>query len=577
MKKISLKLIILLLLSSLIPMLIFGIISIITSKEVNYRVITYGNLSTARRAADQIDQYISNSISILKALSENISKADLKAWQIERMLKNYILEFERFNEISLFDLNGRSIATSRFNVADSLRPSDEARQMVLKGEIYRSRVFVSEDLTPIMLLGLPIKRLNKIDGIMVARLNLVAMWDLVDGIKIGQDGYAFVASKDGRLIAHGSGDAKPDVLRQADMKGTRVVQSALDNKEGWEIYKNKKGVEVVGVSVPIRSFGWGLVIEQPTSEAFQTAKKLSIKLTILIFFVLFLMLAVGYLGGRWQIIGPINELIRGTRLISKGDLNTRVSISTGDEFQQLGDSFNLMIGRLRDLELEIRQNERSIFFGKIASGLVHDLRHPVRNIENMGKLLTKIYNDEGYRERFKETIDRELGNINRFLDDLHNLTRPVPMTIIGIDLGAFIDEAIKPFLEEMARSKIELKKEFSINNIKVSADRFALERIFKNIATNAIDAMQKGGKLTIRTISCPNNVILEVIDTGIGIDKERLPSLFTDYQTTKKKGLGLGLATTKRLIEEMGGSISVDSTEGRGTRFILTFPPFMAQ
>lgn len=577
MNRVSLKLAILLIASSILPMLIYGITSVITSRQANFSTVIEGNLSTARRAADQIDQYTSNSISILKALSENISKSDLKSWQIERMFKNYLLEFDRFKEISLFGLDGRAIATSRFDKKDVSAEGDEARDMILKEGIYRSEVFISEELLPIMIIGLPIKRLGEIDGYMVARLNLVDIWDLVDGIKIGEEGYAFVVSKKGKLLAHGSGNSKPDVLKGIDLSGTVIVQSIMDKKEGQGIYKNTNKIEVLGVSIPIRPLGWGLVIEQPTGEAFKTAKKLAKKLAIGSFFVLFLMIGIGYLGGRWQIMRPINELIRGIRGVSGGDLDTRVAISTGDEFERLGDSFNMMAGRLKDLEGEIRANERSVFFGRIAAGLVHDLRHPVKNIENMSRLLTRVFNDEGYRENFKKTVERELGIINRFLDDLHNLTHPKPLAIIGIGLDGFIDEAIKPFEEEMARSRIELKGELSDKDMKISADRFALERIFKNLITNAIDAMPEGGILTIRTISCPNNVILEIIDTGIGIERGRLPFLFTDYQTTKKKGLGLGLPTTKRLMEEMGGSISADSIKGRGSRFILAFPHFTAQ
>lgn len=578
MNRISIKLAILLVVSSILPMLIYGITSVITSRQANFSTVIEGNLSTARRAAEQIDQYTSNSISILKALSENISKSDLKSWQIERMFKNYLLEFERFKEISLFDLNGRAVATSRFDSKDASAISNEARDIILKEGIYKSEVFISEELLPIMIISLPIKRLGEIDGYMVARLNLVDIWDLVDGIKIGEEGYAFVISKKGKLLAHGSGNSKPDVLKGVDVSGgTEVVQSVLNNREGQGIYKNSNKIEVLGVSIPIRSLGWGLVIEQPTGEAFKTAKKLAKKLAIGSFFVLFLMMGIGYFGGRWQIMRPINELIRGIKLISKGDLDAKVSISTGDEFERLGESFNMMAGRLKDLEGEIRANERSVFFGRIAAGLVHDLRHPVKNIENMSRLLTRVFNDEGYRENFKKTVERELGIINRFLDDLHNLTHPKPLAIIGIGLDGFIDEAIKPFEEEMARSRIELKGELSDKDMKISADRFALERIFKNLITNAIDAMPEGGILTIRTISCPNNVILEIIDTGIGIEKGRLPFLFTDYQTTKKKGLGLGLPTTKRLMEEMGGSISADSIKGSGSRFILAFPHFTAQ
>ena len=107
MKKISSKLIVLLVLSALIPMVTFGTISIWTSRRATYASVSQGNLNVAQRAAEQIELYVSNSIDVLKALAENINRADLKDWQKERIIKNYVINFEEFEQIYITDKEGR--------------------------------------------------------------------------------------------------------------------------------------------------------------------------------------------------------------------------------------------------------------------------------------------------------------------------------------------------------------------------------------------------------------------------------------------------------------------------------------
>jgi nitrogen fixation/metabolism regulation signal transduction histidine kinase len=172
------------------------------------------------------------------------------------------------------------------------------------------------------------------------------------------------------------------------------------------------------------------------------ARKMTYQLATLIITFVILMTIIGLWGGR-QIVGPIRDLIRGTRAVSRGDLSQRVQVNTRDEFSELGRSFNRMTEELVKLQEEIRRNERAVTFGRIASGLVHDLKHPIKSIENSSKLLLKMYNESHYRETFHKTVSREFSNINRFLDDLHNLTHPIPLKPIPLNIHKTIDEAIE--------------------------------------------------------------------------------------------------------------------------------------
>lgn len=575
---ISTKLITLLILSALLPMILFGILSIWTSRQTTYTSLSEGNLNVAKRAADQIALYVTHSLSILEALSQHLSKTDLQEWQKERVIKNHVIHFEQFHQIFLTDQTGREVITSRLGGEGSDHSQEAPFQRAMKGETSVSEVFISDNLAPSITLALPLTGLNRINGALIAEVNLIDMWRLVDSIRIGERGYAFVVSKGGLLIAHGAPEAKGKVLRQEEMTHLAIVRSVLKDRSETQVYQDSNGKEYLGVSAPIPSLGWGVIIEQPTEEAYAPARKMTFHLTALVLAFLLLMIIIGYLGGRWQVVAPIRELINSTRAISTGNLDEKVRISTGDEFQELGEAFNRMTERLKELQEDIRRNERSVTFGRIAAGLVHDLRHPIRNIENSSRLLPRMSNNPASQETFTKTVEREFGKINRFLDDLYNLTHPTPLAPIPLKAHTTLSECLEPFQEEITQRGIRLVLKFHPDPLEIWADRFAVGRVFTNIIHNAIEAMPEGGQLTVSTgkekdaQKRQDFVRITFSDTGSGIPPERLSTLFTDYTTTKRKGLGLGLAISKKIVEELQGSISVESTVGRGTTVTLCFP-----
>jgi signal transduction histidine kinase len=106
----------------------------------------------------------------------------------------------------------------------------------------------------------------------------------------------------------------------------------------------------------------------------------------------------------------------------------------------------------------------------------------------------------------------------------------------------------------------------------MDGDRFALGRVYRNLITNAIQATPAGGRITVTTSRANERVAINVTDTGAGIAPDRLGRIFDDFVTTKKNGLGLGLAVSKRIVEQLDGTIDVASEVGRGTSFTLQFP-----
>jgi signal transduction histidine kinase len=119
---------------------------------------------------------------------------------------------------------------------------------------------------------------------------------------------------------------------------------------------------------------------------------------------------------------------------------------------------------------------------------------------------------------------------------------------------------------------LTLRVELSPQPAMIEGDVFALGRVYRNLILNAIQATAPGGLIVVTTEARDDRVQVRVYDTGCGIPPERLPVIFEDFVTTKRRGLGLGLAISRKIVEQLGGRISVVSEVGRGTTFVLDFP-----
>ena len=211
-------------------------------------------------------------------------------------------------------------------------------------------------------------------------------------------------------------------------------------------------------------------------------------------------------------------------------------------------------------------------FGRMAAGLVHDLSHPIQNIGNSSRLLLRDDVDPDSRDMFRRTIERELGTLKRFMDDLRNLVKPKPIERFAMDVNGSVNEIVESMRSEAERNALVMHTHFADGPLVIQGDRFALGRVYRNLITNAIQATPAGGSVTITTARTGNRVEIRVSDTGTGIPPERLAAIFDEFVTTKRRGLGLGLAISKRIVEQLDGTIDVESEVGRGTAFTLRFP-----
>jgi len=555
--------------AAVMPLLAYGAVSMYSLRTGAQATVVQGNLNVARQVSEQIDLYVTSSVKILKAVAADLQQTGLASWQQDRILKNYVLEFPEFKELTLLDENGNPEVSSRLGKPSATVPDSESARI---DDVMISRFSVDNDLLPTAVLAIRLSD-SQNEGWLVGRLNLEELWRMVDRIRVGEKGFASVITGEGQLLAHGDPNEKSRVARGDRMSDHPLMRLMNDHKADQTVsaeYADPRG-PVLGVAARIPSLGWTVLVEQPQSEAFAIPFALQRQLEIAIALALLAMLAVGYLWGR-SFINPILALTRGTRELAAGHLDQRVVVDSTGELGQLGDAFNNMADRLVELQENVRKTERQAVFGRVAVGLVHDLSHPIQNIGNSCKLIVKMFDDMDYRESFKRTVDREFEQVKRVLEDLRNLAKPKPLEKYPLDVNKALHGLAESMLASAESSGISLETEFVFGPLWIEGDLYALNRVHRNLLTNALQATLPRGRVIIRTMRTGEQAVIEIADTGSGIPAERLNTIFDDYYTTKKQGLGLGLALSKKLVEQLGGTISVTSQVAAGTTFTLQFP-----
>ena len=568
-RHIAIRFALLLAIAAVVPLLLYGIVSLLSLQRGTRDSVVTGNQNVATRAAEEIRRYVTTNAQLLKALAADLQETGLQPWQQERILKNYVLRFREFHEITLFDESGGVVATSRIGAPRLQIPRDPA--LTVDG-VDMSPITIDNDLLPTAVFGVHLTRLSQPAGWLTGEFSLEEMWRMVDRIRIGDHGFAMVVAPNGELIAHGDPDRKALVALARNMADHPLMPPVRSSKEGTPVSNDydDEGTRKLGVAIRVPPLEWTVIVEQPTSEAYANAARLQRQLYGMIAAALFIIGAVGYFFGR-SFIRPILVLKRGTQAVASGLLDTRVDIRTGDEFSDLGDAFNTMAKRLIDLQENVKRQERQAVIGRMVAGLVHDLAHPIQNLGNSSRLIAREDMDAESRQSIRATIERELEILKRFMDDLRNVVKPRPVEKFPLDVNASLSEIVEPLRIEGERVGVTLEARYASEALVIDADRFALGRVYRNLITNAIQATQPGGSVTVTTARRDDQVEICVADTGSGIAPERLAQIFDDFVTTKRRGLGLGLAISKRIVEQLDGTIVVESELGRGTAFTLRF------
>jgi len=228
---------------------------------------------------------------------------------------------------------------------------------------------------------------------------------------------------------------------------------------------------------------------------------------------------------------------------------------------------------VRHLKREIERNQRLASIGSLAAGVAHEIRNPLSSIKGFATYFRERYRENQEDSRTADIMVKEVDRLNRVIGQLLDYSRPLDMRREPRVPENLILHALK-VIEGQAREKgIAVKTDLARPVPEVMADPDKMEQVFLNLYLNALEAMEKGGVLSVALRTHPGRrVRIEIADTGAGIRKGDLPRVFDPYFTTKPSGTGLGLAIVQKIVEAHDGEIRVESEPGKGTTVSVILP-----
>lgn len=308
---------------------------------------------------------------------------------------------------------------------------------------------------------------------------------------------------------------------------------------------------------------------------------------------------------RRMLQGPLAALTEGTSRLGSGELGYQIPYQSSGELQELANSFNAMSSQLehahqeinawnRTLEERVEQKtrelsgaqeemlrvERMASIGKLAAVVAHEINNPLAGILTYSKLLKKRLGKESEPNAenigMLDLMESESRRCGEIVKNLMTFGRPTSVNMEPSDLNSVIDRCVRLVQHQLKLKNIELHLDLDKTLPPVRCDHGQIEQVLLALVMNAIDAMPNGGNLSLASRTNPDSdsVQLEVRDDGVGMPKEVIAKMFEPFFTTKEhgRGLGLGLAISRNIVDRHGGKISVASEPGRGTVFTIGLP-----
>jgi two-component system sensor histidine kinase PilS (NtrC family) len=228
---------------------------------------------------------------------------------------------------------------------------------------------------------------------------------------------------------------------------------------------------------------------------------------------------------------------------------------------------------LRELEDAMQRSRRLADLGRVAAGLAHELRNPLAAMSGSLELLQSNGSLPPDERRLMDIVLREAFRLNGLVTDLLEYTRPAPLRRVQTDLSVLLDEALQVFANDPAAARVRVERD--LTPVSIACDPDQTRQVFWNLVVNAAQAAaREGGVGRVRVACRPDarGARIVVEDDGPGIPAADLSRIFLPFFTTKQNGTGLGLPTVQRVVDAHHGSVAVESSPGRGTRFVVQLP-----
>ncbi len=507
--------------------------------------------SSARYIEERIQGHISiGEIFVTRPLLLSaIKRGDVK--EMTRHLKLFIDNSRNIER--LFMTNPRGIIIADYPVVMAVHGGDRSDKDWYKGVSKGWTPYVSEfyirgakPLRYIFAIAVPIRSEGKVIGILAMQPEADYLKDVLKGIELGE-GHIYVVDKKGHLIHH------PDYTldRIVDFSGIPAVRKVMKGQKGLEETTGHEGRgPVFSAYHPVRQWGWGVIVDKPVSVVLEPVRRVSLWLFPI---TGFLLVVGGFFAYRWA------EMLAGSKKAA----------------EELA---------LKTKEAEEANRAKSDFL----AGMSHELRTPLNSIIGFTDAMIRGLAGQMSKEQtqYLKYIHESGNHLLDLINDLLDLSKveagKMELELSGFDIGETIKNSLVMFVEKAAKHNITLGADVPADIGAVRADERKVKQVIFNLLGNAMKFTPDGGSVLVSVRKTAGqdggHIEVSVSDTGIGISLEDRKKLFQPFQQLetgyekKYSGTGLGLSLCKRFVELHGGSIWLESEQGKGSKFSFTIP-----
>ena len=552
LRSLNRNIILIIIIVSVIPLILVSS-TIYRQFRASYQEKVHDHLRELVQSHSQnIDNFLQEKLSDIRFLSDSCGRENLTDITfIQERLAALQKDFgQDFVDLGVVNSQGEQIAyAGPFKLGQADYSDSEWFQEAIQSDFFISDVFLG-------LRGLPhfiIAVRNNWEGdhwILRATIDFVAFTTLVENIRLGQTGFAFILNREGKLQTTPKTRPSMDMIdsktiyeeflaNQQNSPGKIRIATKTDSSRHKNIY----------IAASIKNGDWLLVYQQRMADAFTDLNKTFMITTALMF--------VG-------LIGIIIMAFTLSRTIVQ-------RVAKADAEKQMMSKKVVETGKLASV-------------GELASGVAHEINNPIAiMVEEAGWIGDLMEEEEFEKSENRSEIERAVEKIqyhgNRckeITSKLLSFARKTDTTVHDVDINALLEELVALSSQRAKYGMVEIQIDFQEDLPSLRASTSELQQVFFNLINNAIDAMDPdGGTLRISSRQRENTLAIAVSDTGKGIPEANLDRIFDPFFTTKPvgKGTGLGLSICYGIIEKMGGKVEVSSTVGTGTTF-STFLPF---
>lgn len=511
----------------------------------------------ADRTVDALNNHLDAAVNLLTVLGRNLTP-DVPPAAAGRLLSTALNTQPILLDLWVHDAIGRPRhALHRFRKSKPLSSAEWPRVKTIVGRdgVFLGRIQIVPQSSPRLVACVPLLNASsRVQGYLVARLNLYVLAQSLNTLASGAGGNAYLLDGEGRLWAESTEGDTPAFSGSLPAAWTdpRWTQGA---------YTRPDGRSVLGVKKPLRGVKGWLVFERPAHSALAVAREVRRRVWRSFAFATALGILLALIFAL-LITRTLRQFMEAIRHWTTGDFGALIPLRSNDE---LGDFAEL----LKSAQPVLEKRARDSILGRMARFIGHDLRQLVQALRNaLAAILAHVKDPDAQAAKHFLLSYETLDWMDDFIEDILTIGRDRPLTTKDLSLNDVVRRLV-PKLR--APEGCRLVTAFADPGPRALLDEKEARKALLNAAKNALEAIGPGGTVSLSTSAEEGTAVVTVSDDGPGFPPEKLEHLFEEV-TSKETGSGLGLLVMKKVMDQHGGRIAIDSAPGRGTRVRLIFP-----